>query len=77
MGEGQEGETSAAFLKIRATGFAGQLSANQNRPIAISSPGGEEKGEGGRKTQIKTLTRPATTLSHPTGEGQGGQKTNF
>jgi hypothetical protein len=52
MGEGQEGETSAAFLKIRATGFAGQLSANQKPFAALSSPGGEETGEGGRKTQI-------------------------
>jgi hypothetical protein len=52
MGEGQEGETSAAFLKIRATGFAGLPSANQKPFAALSSPGGEETGEGGRKTQI-------------------------
>jgi hypothetical protein len=33
-------------------GLAGRASENQNRPKRISSPGGEDQGEGGRKTQI-------------------------
>jgi hypothetical protein len=48
MGEGQEGELSSVSLKIHAPGFAGQLSANQKPFAALSSPGGEETGEGGR-----------------------------
>jgi len=43
-------------LKIRATGFAGQPSANQKSFAALSSPGGEETGEGGR--QNTNLIRP-------------------
>jgi hypothetical protein len=62
-------------LKIRATGFAG-YPQNQNRPAAISSPGGQRiKGEGGRKTQIKfphfllkECMLPATAINRQTCE---------
>ena len=54
-------EMSSAFLKIRATGFAGQLSASQKPFATLSSPGGEETGEGERQNQIHSGSRPSQT----------------
>jgi hypothetical protein len=54
-----EGESFAVGLKIRATGFDGQPSANQKSFAALSSPGGEETGEGGRPNKIHSGNRPS------------------
>jgi hypothetical protein len=54
-----EGESSAVSLKIRAAGFAGQLSANQKPFAALSSPGGEETGEGERHNKIHSGNPPS------------------
>jgi hypothetical protein len=46
-----EGESSAVFLKIRVTGFAGRPSAKpKNARLLFLLPGGEGQVEGGRKT---------------------------
>jgi len=43
-----EGELFAASLECRATGLAGQSSASRKSCAGMSSPWGEEIGEGGR-----------------------------
>ena len=46
-----EGESSAGFLKIRATGFAGRPSAKpKNVRLLFLLPGGEDQVEGRQKT---------------------------
>ena len=46
-----EGETCAASLENRATGLAGWTFANQKSGSGMSSPWGEETGEGGRENK--------------------------
>jgi len=41
---------SPPFLKIRATGIAGGAGEHPKAVTGKSSPGGEDTGEGGRKT---------------------------
>ena len=49
----EEGELFAVCLECRATGLAGRSFANQKSCAGLSSPWGEETGEGGRKTKSK------------------------
>ena len=51
----------AAFFECRATGLAGQSFASWKSYSGMSSPWGEETGEGGRKN--KYGTRPSEILA--------------
>jgi hypothetical protein len=52
-------------LKYRATGLAGQFSASQKSCDGMSSPWGEETGEGGRK--YKSRNPPKLDISRKSG----------
>jgi len=45
-----EGESFAGSLECRATGLAGQSCGSRNSCDGMSSPWGEETGEGGRNS---------------------------